>query len=409
MSGACVAPFPAPRIAQVSEQSAIAVASPGHHPAFRSLPLTGNLKQIQPVNCWTHSQYCHSVATADTVRPHNSPTVGPTMATISRLPSGRWRAQIKTRGVRESESFPTRQLANRWATEREAQLEHELTAGPERTRTLAALLVRYRDEVTPGKRGARVERTRIDALIRHYPGLVSLTLAALTPERLGQWRDERLGEVKPATVARYMTVLTAAIEHARREWRWLKTNPMRDVRRPGATPHRERTIHWREIRGLLKRAGYSRARCRTMTEATARAMLFAIRTGMRAGEICALTWKDVKADYVVLRTSKTGEGRNVALSRGARRTIESMRGWHPIEVFGLRPQTLDALFRKLRDAAGLAGFTFHDTRHTAATMLAQRLDVLDLCKMFGWKNTTRALTYYNPTASDIAKRLRSRS
>jgi integrase len=117
----------------------------------------------------------------------------------------------------------------------------------------------------------------------------------------------------------------------------------------------------------------------------------------------------VRGDYVVLHKSKTGEGRHVALSHAARRTIESMRGWHPVEVFGLRPQTLDALFRKLRDAAGLAGFTFHDTRHTAATMLAQRLDVLDLCKMFGWKKTTRALTYFNPTASDIAKRLRSRS
>jgi integrase len=392
----------------VIDLAPIAVASPGHQSAFRLFPLTGNLKQIQPLSCWTHSQYCHSLAIADTVRPHISPTVGPTMATISRLPSGRWRAQIKTKGVRESESFPTRQLANRWATEREAQLEHELAAGPERTRTLAAVLIRYRDEVTPGKRGARVERTRIDALIRHYPGLVSMTLAALTPERLGQWRDERLGEVKPATVARYMTVLTAAIEHARREWRWLKTNPMRDVRRPGATPHRERTIHWREIRGMLKAAGYSRSRCRTMTEATARAMLFAIRSGMRAGEICALTWADVRDDYVVLHRSKLGEGRHVALSRGARRTIESMRGWHPIEVFGLRPQTMDALFRKLRDAAGLTGFTFHDTRHTAATMLARKLDVLDLCKMFGWKNTTRALTYYNPTASDIARRLRSR-
>lgn len=391
------------------EASRIAVASPGHHLPFRQLPLTGNSKQIQAPADWIHSQYCHSVATADRVRPHNSPTVGPTLATISRLPSGRWRAQIKTKGVRESESFPTRQLANRWATEREGQLEHELAAGPERTRTFAAVLVRYRDEVTSGKRGARVERTRIDAIIRHYPGLVSLTLAALTPERLGQWRDERLGEVKKGTVARYMTVLTAALEHARREWRWLKTNPMRDVRRPGATPHRERTIHWREIRGLLKKAGYSRSRCRTMTEATARAMLLAIRTGMRAGEICGLTWADVKGDYVVLRTSKTGTGRNVALSRGARRTIEGMRGWHPTEVFGLRPQTLDALFRKLRDAAGLVGFTFHDTRHTAATMIARKLDVLDLCKMFGWKNTTRALTYYNPTASDIAKRLRVRS
>lgn len=383
-----------------------AVASPGHQLNFHQLPQIDNLRQIQALGHWTHILYCHRMGIAYTVGPHLGPTAGPTMATISRLPSGRWRAQIKMSGVRESESFPTRQLANRWATEREAQIEHEATAGPERTRTLAAVLIRYRDEVTSGKRGARVERTRIDAIVRHYPGLVSLTLAALTPERLGQWRDERLAEVKPATVARYMTVITAALEHARREWRWLKTNPMRDVRRPGATPHRKRTIHWREIRGLLKRAGYSRERCRTMTEATARAMLLAIRTGMRAGEICALTWADVRDDHVILHLSKTGEGRNVSLSRGARRVIDGMRGWHPVEVFGLKPQTLDALFRKLRDAAGLSGFTFHDSRHTAATMIARKLDVLDLCKMFGWKNTTRALTYYNPTASDIAKRLR---
>lgn len=138
-------------------------------------------------------------------------------------------------------------------------------------------------------------------------------------------------------------------------------------------------------------------------------MLFAIRTGMRAGEICALTWSDVRDDYVIVRQSKTGEGRHVPLSPGARRVLDGMRGWHPVEVFGLRPQTLDALFRKLRDSAGLSGFTFHDTRHTAATMLARKLDVLTLCKMFGWRNTTRALTYFNPTASDIANRLRGRN
>ena len=31
--------------------------------------------------------------------------------------------------------------------------------------------------------------------------------------------------------------------------------------------------------------------------------------------------------------------------------------------------------------------------------------VLDLCLMFGWENTGRALTYYNPKAGDIAKRI----
>lgn len=38
-------------------------------------------------------------------------------------------------------------------------------------------------------------------------------------------------------------------------------------------------------------------------------------------------------------------------------------------------------------------------------MLARKLDVLDLCKMFGWANPKQAMVYYNPTASQIAARL----
>lgn len=72
-------------------------------------------------------------------------------------------------------------------------------------------------------------------------------------------------------------------------------------------------------------------------------------------------------------------------------------------------QSLDANFRKYRARAGLSGFTFHDTRHTAATMLSHKVDVLTLCKIFGWSNTSQALTYYNPTASDIARRLNRRA
>ena len=44
-------------------------------------------------------------------------------------------------------------------------------------------------------------------------------------------------------------------------------------------------------------------------------------------------------------------------------------------------------------------------RHTAATRLAPRLSVLDLCRMFGWAKADQALTYYNPSAGEIAKRL----
>ncbi len=46
--------------------------------------------------------------------------------------------------------------------------------------------------------------------------------------------------------------------------------------------------------------------------------------------------------------------------------------------------------------------TFHDTRHTAATWMAKKVDVITLCKIFGWTDPKMAMVYYNPKASDIA-------
>lgn len=53
----------------------------------------------------------------------------------------------------------------------------------------------------------------------------------------------------------------------------------------------------------------------------------------------------------------------------------------------------------------LEGFTFHDTRHTAATMIAKKIDVQDLDKMFGWIDPKMAMVYYNPHGSSTAARL----
>jgi integrase len=89
----------------------------------------------------------------------------------------------------------------------------------------------------------------------------------------------------------------------------------------------------------------------------------------------------------------------------ARRLVERMRGWDADTVFGMSPGTRDALFRRARDRAGLSGFTFHDARHSAATRMAQKLHILDLCKAFGWSNLNQATGYYNPTAAQIAGRL----
>ena len=68
-------------------------------------------------------------------------------------------------------------------------------------------------------------------------------------------------------------------------------------------------------------------------------------------------------------------------------------------------------FRKARDRAGLAGFTFHDARHTAATRIGAtvgqpgRLTFPEFCKVFGWRDPKHALIYVNPTAATLAEKM----
>jgi integrase len=98
--------------------------------------------------------------------------------------------------------------------------------------------------------------------------------------------------------------------------------------------------------------------------------------------------------------TKNGQSRDVPLSARA------LEIWKMVpEGFGLNAPILDALFRKAKKNAGIEGLTFHDTRHEAITRLAQKLDVLDLARMVGHTNVKQLLTYYNPTAEDIASRL----
>jgi len=60
--------------------------------------------------------------------------------------------------------------------------------------------------------------------------------------------------------------------------------------------------------------------------------------------------------------------------------------------------------------ANIQDLNFHDTRHEACTRLAQLLDVKDLSKVTGHKDIGILInTYYNPTASEIAKKMNKKA
>ena len=76
------------------------------------------------------------------------------MAAFSKLPSGLWRAQVARNGTRRSASFATKSAAQQWAVKIEAELlAHKRGTIPRKT--VAEALEKYRDEVSPSKRGER--------------------------------------------------------------------------------------------------------------------------------------------------------------------------------------------------------------------------------------------------------------
>ena len=325
------------------------------------------------------------------------------MATPIKTAQGTWRIQSEVKGQRDGATLPTKREATEWAAQRTAQLLAVATGRAGEVKTLAQALVRYGEEVSSVKRGWSKELIRLRAFVGQpkFPG--KRLLADLTAADIVEWRDARLKLNARSTVLRDMVLLSHVLEVARRDWQWLAANPMQDVRKPSEPDHRERVISGVEVRKMLRALGWHGGPVRSVGQAVGNAFLLALQTGCRAGEICGIRWGDVGDGYFKV-DGKTGR-RDVPAVPATLRTIERMRGFDDDLVFGLKTQSLDAMFRKYRQRAGLAGFTFHDSRHTAATRLAQRLHVLDLCKMFGWTSTTRALVYYNPRAVDIAQRI----
>lgn len=327
------------------------------------------------------------------------------MAKPMKTGEGTWRVQIMVRGVRDGGTFPTKRAAEDWQARRRNEIIAINAGEVGSVKTLVQALDEYAEKISPLKKGWVKETIRLHAYKRQKLPLNKM-LTEVTTSDLAVWRDSRLAVNKPGSVLRDMTLLGNVFEVARREWQWIRSNPMTDVKRPGTPAHRERVISNREIRVMLRTLRYG-PKVRSVSNAVAHAFLFALSSGMRAGEISVIRWEDVKTDHVVLHTSKTGSGRQVPLSTVSKRILDQVKGWDDELVFGMAAGSLDANFRKYRIRSGLEGFTFHDSRHTAATRIAllPRMTEMVLCKIFGWKNPKQAMVYFNPSARQMAAML----
>ena len=134
-------------------------------------------------------------------------------------------------------SFSTKADAVQWAREKERAIDRaELptTIRDYGDMTVADLLTRDGREITPGKRGAKFEQSRLRQLLRHP--MAATRLHQLSGSVITHYRDDRLKVVASASVRRELTVLRHVFEIARREWAIpLAANPVHQIRLPSET------------------------------------------------------------------------------------------------------------------------------------------------------------------------------
>lgn len=345
-----------------------------------------------------------------------------------------YHVQIRIQGFPpQTQTFDSKTIAKQWA----AHVESELRAGRYMPRaeaqrhTLRALLEAYREQVLPLKpKEVRNQGRHLDWWIKK---MGAYSLADISPAIIGKYRDELLqtpfGKDKkrmrsPATVVRYMAVLSHAFNVAVKEWQWMPESPMSKVKKPKIDNGRLRHLSEDELSRLLAAAKISANRYLYTVVITA------LSTGMRYSEIMHLRWRDVLVDdvddagLILLQSTKNGEPRGVPLVNQACSAIKSLRKEHATQNGGKvdtgrllfpsekevtkpndrRPVEIRKAWETALARAEITNFRFHDLRHTTASYLAMDgATAPEIAEILGHKSLQMVKRYSHFNKAHIAK------
>lgn len=305
--------------------------------------------------------------------------------------------------------------------------------------TLAAYLEKWLTDCAKSSVAATTYERYVGIVRKNIiPAIGNVRLDRLTPLQLQTFESDLLktgrvdgsGGLSPKTVIQVHRVLHRALGQAVR-WELLVRNPADGVSLPRIERRRQTTVLSREqTLKLLEHA--------SRTQYFFAPVLLCIASGMRRGEILALTWDDVNLDTCMLSVNKsleetteyglrvketksTNGERTVRLPKWA---VAELRWWkaqqaqHKLLLGDLyqdhnlicsrqdgsyiRPDTFSSTFRSLVKTVGVENSRFHDLRHSQATVLiAGGIPVKVVSERLGHSTTTITQDIYTHVLPDM--------
>lgn len=340
----------------------------------------------------------------------------------------RWWIEYEHEGKRYRESAGrTKRLAEQALSIRRAEIARGKfnIQSVKRTTTLEAFAKEYLAWAQVNLRtGSTFHARRLKPLLEAFG---TYRLSAMTPFLIEQYKQARAQEarahptrrgkpkdlpegrprepIRPATVNRELSVLSAMLTKAV-EWGRLAVHPMRGgkVKKLPVEQNRERVLTDEEESRLLKAS----------PPEIRDAIILALETGMRLGEICSLTpaTADLARGEISLAQTKNTKPRRLPLTPAARAVLHlRTQGRPPDErIFplaeGKRPWRLDTAFGRACAKATITGLRFHDLRHTFATRLVTGgADLITVMTLLGHSDLRMTARYAHPTGASIQQAL----
>jgi integrase len=314
---------------------------------------------------------------------------------------GRWRAAITLhlpdgQARRRYLSARTKREVQQRAAELHEQARRGVSLEPGRLTVADWLEDWLRTVAAPGVKATTLQTYRTTVRVHLIPALGGHRLTALSALHIQRFYARLVAQgYAPKTVQDIHSVLSSALNAARR-MRLIPTSPAADVTLPRRPREERRTLTDEQAMQLLEAA-------EAAGDPLTALWFVAAYTGMRKGECLGLSWRDVDLDRGLLHvrqqlnridhrkvlTDPKGRGmRTIPIAtpavdalrahrlRQAEQRLAAGVGWQdsglvftPPDGTPIEPTRVNVLFDRAIARAGVLRITFHELRHTTATLL----------------------------------------
>jgi len=227
------------------------------------------------------------------------------------------------------------------------------------------------------------------------PAFGAIPLRRISLSDVNRWIARQLKGAAPGTVKRQFNTLRAILNDAVRSG-LIEKSPTQNADPIRGAVARQRFLTNGELVALL-------AVAETEAEWLPDFILWAVHSGMRKGEVQALTWRDVRdvgpdRVFVEIRNSKSGQPRMVTTTKTMRDILARQRGRRidgDERVFAISKMTLRRRWEGARQKAALGEVTIHDLRRTHSTHAAiSGVDLRTLAARIGHTDLSMLQKHY---------------